>query len=87
MVPVNLVKERLEAGGILFGARLRTVSPAVAKIVAHSDGGVTFANLDDILQVPDFDPVDLGIHDISQAVGYPGQVDHRGRSWHGDLGC
>lgn len=33
-------------------------------------------NLDDILQVPGLDLVYLGIYDISQAVGYPGQVDH-----------
>jgi 4-hydroxy-2-oxoheptanedioate aldolase len=33
-------------------------------------------NLDEILTTPGLDLVYLGIYDISQAVGFPGQVDH-----------
>jgi 4-hydroxy-2-oxoheptanedioate aldolase len=33
-------------------------------------------NLDSILEVDGLDLVYLGIYDISQAIGYPGQVDH-----------
>ena len=37
---------------------------------------VGLQNLDEILEVPGLDLVYLGIYDISQAVGYPGQVEH-----------
>lgn len=37
---------------------------------------VGLANLDDMLAIEGLDLVYLGIYDISQAVGFPGQVDH-----------
>jgi 4-hydroxy-2-oxoheptanedioate aldolase len=37
---------------------------------------VGIENLDDILAVDGLDLVYLGIYDISQAIGFPGQVDH-----------
>jgi 4-hydroxy-2-oxoheptanedioate aldolase len=37
---------------------------------------VGLANLDDILAVDGLDLIYLGIFDLSQAIGFPGQVDH-----------
>ena len=46
----------------------------LAGILVEDEMGL--GNLDDILEVPGLDLVYLGIYDISQAVGYPGQVEH-----------
>jgi 4-hydroxy-2-oxoheptanedioate aldolase len=40
------------------------------------EDGVGLENLDEIVEVADLDLVYLGIYDISQAVGLPGQLDH-----------
>ncbi len=40
------------------------------------EGAAGLANLDDILAVPGVDVVYLGIYDLSQSAGRPGQVDH-----------
>jgi 4-hydroxy-2-oxoheptanedioate aldolase len=40
------------------------------------EDAVGLENLDDILATPGLDLVYLGIYDISQAMGFPGQVDH-----------
>jgi len=44
MAPVNRVKERLEAGGVVFGTWLQSASPTVANILAHS--GMDFVTVD-----------------------------------------
>jgi 4-hydroxy-2-oxoheptanedioate aldolase len=40
------------------------------------EDSVGLQNLDEILEIPGLDLVYLGIYDISQVVGFPGQVDH-----------
>jgi 4-hydroxy-2-oxoheptanedioate aldolase len=40
------------------------------------EDNVGLENLDEILEIPGLDLVYLGVYDISQAVGVPGQVDH-----------
>lgn len=44
VAPVNRVKERLEAGGVVFGTWLQSASPTVANILAHS--GMDFVTVD-----------------------------------------
>ncbi len=40
------------------------------------EDGLGLQNLDDILEVPGLDLVYLGIYDLSQAIGFPGQLEH-----------
>jgi 4-hydroxy-2-oxoheptanedioate aldolase len=45
-------------------------------IILQIEGEEALSNLDDILAVPGFDILFIGPYDLSQSIGYPGQIDH-----------
>lgn len=45
-------------------------------VILQLEGNEAIKNIDDILQVEGIDIIFIGPYDLSQALGYPGQVDH-----------
>ncbi|MEM6391724.1 MAG: aldolase/citrate lyase family protein [Planctomycetota bacterium] len=47
-----------------------------ATVIVQVEGQTGLNNLDDILSVPGVEVVFVGVYDLSQSLGHPGEVDH-----------